>query len=130
MINFAYVILYVKDVPRSIKFYEELFDFAPKFIHESNEYAELDTGQTTLAFASENLAHANLPKGYIPHDLSKKPLAAEIVFTTPDVHKLFEKAIKNGASEITIPQQKPWGQEVAYVRDPNGVLIEIATPLS
>jgi catechol 2,3-dioxygenase-like lactoylglutathione lyase family enzyme len=27
------------------------------------------------------------------------------------------------------PLEKPWGQVVAWVRDPNGILVELATPM-
>jgi hypothetical protein len=29
---------------------------------------------------------------------------------------------------VTAPQTKPWGQDVAYVRDLDGNLIELASP--
>ena len=130
MVSFSHTILYVKDIPKAVSFYEDAFGLSPKFIHESNQYAELNTGQTVLAFASETLASYNLPNGYVPHDRTKLPLACEIVFTVPDVDAWYEKALKAGAQDIAAPQQKPWGQRVAYVQDPNGVLIEIASPLS
>ncbi len=129
MVSFSHTILYVKDIPKALSFYKDAFDISPKFVHESNQYAELNTGQTVLAFASESLAAYNLPNGYVPHDVAKLPLACEIVFTVPDVQAWYEKALKAGAKHIAAPQQKPWGQTVAYVQDPNGVLIEIASPL-
>ena len=30
---------------------------------------------------------------------------------------------------MTEPETKPWGQDVAYVRDPDGNLIELASPV-
>jgi lactoylglutathione lyase len=35
-----------------------------------------------------------------------------------------------GATRYVNPIDKPWGQTVAYVRDANGILIELATPVS
>lgn len=130
MVTFSHTIFYVKDVLKAIAFYKDAFDIAPKFIHESNQYAELATGNTILAFASEELATYNLPKGYVPHDVSKVPLACEIVFSVSDVQLWYERALQAGAHSIAIPQRKPWGQTVAYVQDQNGVLVEIAGPLS
>lgn len=130
MATFSHTILYVKDIPKALAFYKDAFDIEPKFIHESNQYAELATGSTALAFASEELAAYNLPKGYVPHDSGKVPLACEVVFSVADVQIWYERALKAGAQSIAAPQQKPWGQIVAYVRDPNGVLVEIAGPLS
>ena len=48
---------------------------------------------------------------------------------TEDVGAGFERAVEAGASAVSEPQKKPWGQEVAYVLDPDGILIEIASPM-
>jgi uncharacterized glyoxalase superfamily protein PhnB len=48
---------------------------------------------------------------------------------TGDVGSALERAVKAGATVYVEPVDKPWGQTVAYVRDPNGFLIEIATPV-
>jgi lactoylglutathione lyase len=34
-----------------------------------------------------------------------------------------------GAAPLSAPAIKPWGQTVAYVRDPFGTLVELASPL-
>lgn len=52
MIKFAYTILYVQDVSRTIEFYEKAFGFSRKFITPENDYGELLVGETTLSFAS------------------------------------------------------------------------------
>ena len=38
-------------------------------------------------------------------------------------------AIAAGATLVEKPKTKPWGQTVAYVRDPDGFLVEICTPM-
>ena len=126
MIRFSHTIFYVKDVVKTIRFFEVAFGIKPKFIHESNTYAELLTEGVALAFASEDLGRTNLPKGFQHNSRDLPPQACEIAFTTNNPHKFYEQAIKAGAIGLTTPQQKPWGQIVAYVRDPNGILIEIA----
>src|SRR5215213_2980938 len=60
MIKFSYTIFYVKDVVKSISFYEKAFGFKRKFIAPNNEYGELITGDTTLSFAAVSLAKTNL----------------------------------------------------------------------
>jgi len=129
MIRFSHTIFYVKDIPKALSFYQKAFGFAPKFVHESNEYAELETGVTTIAFIAESLAKINLPAGYTTNDINQVPLACEVCFTVDDVQKVYERAVQVGGVSLALPQQKPWGQIVAYVRDPNGVLIEIASEM-
>jgi uncharacterized glyoxalase superfamily protein PhnB len=83
----------------------------------------------TLAFTSTELAKSNLPEGFQENDSSHLPAGIEIAFTTDDVPAVFTHAVKTGAIEVTKPQIKPWGQQVAYVKDLDGVLVEIASPL-
>ncbi|MBA3681730.1 MAG: VOC family protein [Bacteroidetes bacterium] len=130
MIKFAYTIFYVTDVTASILFYEKAFGFKRKFIAETNEYGELATGDTTLSFASTELANKNLSKGFIESDAKNKPFAMEIGFTTDDVETTMDKAIKAGAILVEEAKTKPWGQVVAYLKDPNGFLIEVCTPMT
>jgi len=129
MVKFGYTILYVNDVTKSIEFYEKAFGFNRKFISPDNDYGELATGDTTISFASHTLAVSNLKDGFIPSELNNKPFAIELGFITEDVAGIFDLAIQQGATEVAEPKQKPWGQTVAYIRDIEGFLIEICTPM-
>ena len=59
--NFGYTIIYVPDVEASLTFIEKAFGFTRRFLHESGAYGELETGETTLAFASHQLGAMNFP---------------------------------------------------------------------
>jgi uncharacterized glyoxalase superfamily protein PhnB len=130
MIKFAYTILYVEDVLKAIQFYEQAFGFTQKFVTPDNSYGEVITGETTLSFASKTLALSNLKDGFAESSLNEKPFGIEIGFTTNDVQKTINKAIEAGAKLYAAPKEKPWGQVVGYVRDLDGFLIEICTPVS
>lgn len=130
MNKIAYTILYVKDVEKSISFYENAFGFTRKFIAPENDYGELLTGDTTLSFCRTDLAKSNLKDGFIASDLSQKPFGIEIGIVTVNVEKCISQAIEAGATLTEAPKEKPWGQTVAYVRDLDGFLIEICTAIS
>ena len=129
MVRFGYTILYVENVEGAIAFYENAFGFSRKFISPDNDYGELNTGETTLSFASKKLAKSNLKDGFIESKLEEKPFAIEVGFITDNVAELVQKATSFGAMLVSEPKQKPWGQIVAYVRDLDGFLIEICTPV-
>lgn len=129
MVQFKYSIFYVKDVTKSIEFYEKSFGFSRKFITPENDYGELETGQTTISFASKELAKSNLRNGFTESSLEKKPFASELGFTTENVAEIVKIAEVNGATILELPKEKPWGQTVAYIRDLDGFLIEICTPM-
>lgn len=126
----GYVIAYVPNVSESLKFFSEAFGFEQKFLHESGTYGELSTGSTTLSFAAHELGETNFPGGHVHASASEKPLGMEISIVTADVAATHKKAVHLGAKELSPPSQKPWGQTVSYVRAPDGVLIEICTPVS
>jgi uncharacterized glyoxalase superfamily protein PhnB len=129
-LRFGYTILYVEDVAASLDFYERAFDQSRSFVHEGGQYGELGTGATALAFASHELAALNLPGAYKAPETDPVPTTFEICFVTDDVQAGFARAVEGGAEPVTPPQTKPWGQDVAYVRDPDGNLVEIASPVS
>lgn len=58
-----------------------------------------------------------------------KPVGIEMVFVTENIEIDFKKAIDMGATEYEPLIEKAWGQKVGYVRDNNGFLIEICTPV-
>jgi lactoylglutathione lyase len=126
----GYTIVYVPNVSATLLFYEQAFGLTRKFLHESGDYGELATGDTTLAFASHTLGEANFPKGHIKASDSPVPLGMEIGLVTADVLSVHQSALAHGAAELSAPASKPWGQVVSYVRAPDGTLIELCTPVS
>ncbi|MFP2996048.1 VOC family protein [Spongiivirga sp. MCCC 1A20706] len=128
-IQYAYTILYVKDVPTTLEFYKNSFGFEQKFLTPESDYGELISGNTTIAFANLELGNSNFKKGLTVSKPSAKPFGIELAFTTSSVETVMENAIKNGAKLLEETVTKPWGQQVGYVRDLNGFIIEICTPI-
>ena len=126
--RFGYTILYVDDVGVSLDLYERAFGQRRRFVHDGGQYAELETGATTLAFASKELAASNLPGPIRPLEGGADAPVFEVCFVADDVQAAFDRAVEAGAQPVTPPQTKPWGQDVAYVRDADGNLVEIASP--
>ena len=130
-VSLGYVILYVEDVSSALAFYEGAFGLSRRFFHEDDgqAYGELETGVTRLAFASLELAKASLKQDVLAAALDKPPLGVEIALVTGDVPALYARAVKAGATAVTEPATKPWGQTVAYLRDRAGHLVELCTPV-
>lgn len=125
--HLGYVIIYVKDIQESIAFYEKAFGLQCRFIHESGSYAEMETGTTALAFIDEKFIKDSLP--FRMNRLSDEAAGIEICLVTDHVEHQFNQAIQAGAISIAIPTRKPWGQIVSYIRDNNGCLVEICSPV-
>ncbi|MFN8375082.1 MAG: VOC family protein [Anaerolineae bacterium] len=127
--QFGYTIIYVPDVKKAAEFYARAFNLTVRFVSDENDYGEMDTGGTTLAFAANHLGKSNLPDGFRENRPNELPAGIEIAFVTPDVQAAYDHAVKTGAVAVSAPVTKPWGQVVAYVRDLNGVAVELASPM-
>ena len=130
--SLGYAILFVKDVEASLAFYEKAFGLTRRFFHDDHgkAYGELETGAARLAFCSLPLVQEQLNQSEIHlASPSKPPLGFEIALLTSDVSALFGRAVKAGATAVCQPSTKPWGQTVAYLRDKDGHLVELATPM-
>ena len=124
----GYVIHYVPDVAATVAFYEKAFGLAPRFVHDSGTYAEMDTGATALAFAAEEMV-ADQGATFRRLRPDETPPAIEIALVTEDVRAAYATAIAAGAVPLLPPKEKPWGQMVGYLRDLNGALVEICSPM-
>ena len=129
-VRFAHTIIYVRDVPQTLDFYRDAFGLETSFLHPGQQYGELYTGPTKLSFASHSLGEENVPGGFRRADQpGAAPLGIEIALMTDDVQSVVERAVAAGATVLAAATRKPWGQTVAYLRDPDGLLIQICTPV-
>lgn len=127
--KFGYTILYVNSVPETVAFYEQAFGLKLGMITDTQEYAEMITGETKIAFSSNDFVKKLT---HIPFEAAAPHKAAppvELGFVTNTVEADFAHAIAAGAVVVKQPEQKPWGQLVGYVRDNNGFLVEIGAPV-
>jgi catechol 2,3-dioxygenase-like lactoylglutathione lyase family enzyme len=122
----GWVIVYVDDPPESAAWYERVFGMPVEFAFET--YAQLDTGSTKLGFAAYSLGGQNF-EGGVRRSSEDQPANVEIALVHADVDGAFQHALDAGCSALAAPTDKPQGQRVAYVRDPFGTLVELATPL-
>jgi catechol 2,3-dioxygenase-like lactoylglutathione lyase family enzyme len=130
-VSLGYVVLYVKDVSASLTFYKKAFGLSRRFYNDDHgkAYGELETGAARLAFYSFELAKTQVKEGFTAASPDKAPLGFEIALVTPDVLALYARAVKAGATAVSEPETKPWGQTVACLRDKDGHLVELCTPL-
>ncbi|HEX3873363.1 MAG TPA: VOC family protein [Solirubrobacteraceae bacterium] len=128
-LSLGWVIVYVEHPTRASAFYQEAFGLPGEFAAPDGSYAQLDTGSTKLAFASYALGQKNFAGGVRPASGDGPPPNVEITLVADDVDAALARALEAGCALLAGAQDKPHGQRVAFVRDPFGTLIELATPL-
>jgi len=129
--KFRYTLLYVQDVAASLRFYEKAFGLRTRFLAEGGQYGELEVeGPVSLGFVGNAQAAGNLPDGFVANNAKARPGGFEIGLVTEDVEAAFARAVKAGAQPAAAPTAKPWGQTIAYVRDRDGILVELCSSVT
>lgn len=128
----ATVVVYVDDgaVPAALEFYERALGLTRRFYDPDYQFGELaGRGTVTLAVAAHMTGERLMPAGYERPSLGTRVANAEVAFTTDNVRGAFTRAVAAGAKVLAEPYVLPWGQEVAYVRAPDGTLLGLCAPL-
>jgi lactoylglutathione lyase len=124
-----WVVIYVDDPPAAAAFYESTFGLRREFDDPDGAYAQLDTGTTKLAFASYELGEKNFAGGVARNTTEGQSSNVELAFVADDVDAAYTHALAAGCIPLAEPADKPHGQRCAFIRDPFGTLVELATPL-
>jgi lactoylglutathione lyase len=121
-----YVVLIVADLDRSLTFYTETLGL--ELQHRAETYAQMRAGTTRLSLYTRNAMQKTL--GEVLDAPSPSAPAFELGFKVSDCDAAFSELVASGVPPVTRPTTRAWGQRTAYVRDPDGNLIEIAQDLS
>ncbi|KAL2532595.1 dessication-induced 1VOC superfamily protein [Abeliophyllum distichum] len=125
---FAYIVVYVKDVAKSVAFYAKAFGYPVRRLDESHRWGELESGQTTIAFTPAHQHETDDLSGEVRMPQSsheKNPV--EVCFDYSDVDSAYKRAVENGAVPVSEPEDKEWGQKVGYVRDIDGIVVRMGS---
>lgn len=117
-----YVVLVVDDLDRSLAFYVELLGLP--LGHRSGPYAQLATGRTRLSLYERSAMADTLGTPLRAPDADAP--AFEIGFKVRNVDVSYVELVGRGAESAVAPITRPWGQRTAYLRDPDGHLVELA----
>lgn len=126
--KFAYTIIYVENVPMTVEQWSSCLGFELSYLHEDQIYAELISGETTIAFAQIEFGRSHFDDADT-QAIFDRPLGRfEIGLCTDDVSTAYRHAIEHGMNAAKPPMTQPWGQEVAWIVDLNGILVELSSP--
>lgn len=128
--RFGYTFIWVDDVPGAVGWFDRALGVGCRVLRDNGPlggYAELDTGDTTLAIADTREAATLFAEGFRPLD-EGVPAAFQVSFVSDDVEGAFARAVAAGAAALAEPHREPWGQTIGRVRSPHGVVISLVTP--
>ena len=121
----AFPVLYVGSVRRSVEFYALLgYESRYQFPLEGDpHYVGLERGESSLGIADSNWPEAQLgiTVGTAPR--------FELFVYVDDVDTDVETFRAAGYQVLQPPATMPWGERQAYVSDPDGNPVALATPI-
>lgn len=109
-------ILRTKDLPRLVTFYERAFSASVdyRYEHEGRTvYIALAVGGSTIGI------------GHEPEVSAGDPIA--IWLYVDEVDSTYSRALDAGAAPVAAPDDMPWGERVAQVRDPDSTLLYLGS---
>lgn len=124
----GWTLIYVPDVAAAVAFYEAAFGLQRRFVHDTGTFAELETGETALGFAAESMADAS-GISIRPNRPGEAAAGFELCLVSDHPEGAYARALAHGARAEKPVEVKPWGQRVGYVRDLNGCLVELCSPV-
>jgi len=115
-----YIILYVRDLERSVAFYRDGIGLPFRF-HDGG-YAEFATRGTKFGLYERS----RLPELIGRENAAEGGLAGEVLFLVDDVDAEAEKLRDLGVEILSGPVDRPWGHRTLHVLDPDGFAVELA----
>lgn len=127
--HLSYVRVLVDDFSACFRFYREIMGFEVLWGDENNVYAEFQVGPKTRLAVTARRVMAEVP-GVSSAAGSSGPERFMLVFEVDDVDARAAALKGRGAQLVAEPVDRPaWTVRTAHLRDPEGNLIEINTPL-
>ena len=130
MLHLDHVRLLVVDFEACFRFYRDVMGLRVTWGEERDAYASYvsEGGASLSLFKREVQAKAlgtsNLPESAVAQD------RMALIFTVDDLDTTVKRLKERNAVFITEPREHPeWGIRVVYLRDPDGNLIEINSPM-
>jgi lactoylglutathione lyase len=114
-----YVILYVRDLERSIGFYRKVAGL--QFKLQGDGYAE---------FATEGARFGLYDRARLPELIGREATAGgpagEVVFLVEDADAEAARLRAAGVTILSGPADRPWGHRTVHLLDPDGFVVELA----
>lgn len=110
------------DIAKSRDFYIKLFDFNVDY--DSDWFVHLISKDKKL-----ELGIIDRTNDIVPTDFQNNPQGFYITFVVDDADELFKIAESEKIEIISKPTDTPYGQRRLLLKDPNGTLVDISSPI-
>ena len=119
--NLASIRLITDDVARLVDFYEHLTGITADRPNE--DFAELRAGTANLAIGSTRTVAPDTARAADNHSML-------VEFLADDVDRVHRDLAARDAEVAMAPTTMPWGSRSLVVRDPDGTLVNVFSPVT
>ena len=119
--------LYVDDLDRTAAFYAELFELAPLYADERLRAFAVGSSALLLFRRGASLETMTMPGGTIPPHDGSGPLHVAFAIAADELAP-WEERLRDRGVAVEGRTDWPRGGRSIYFRDPDGHLLELATP--
>ena len=126
-VQLASIRVITEDLPRLLRFYEAVTGAAPQWL--TDDFVELVTPSAT--FALSHPRRVAFIGGNTPRAAAND--SAIVEFLVDDVDALFARLQGEFDGDLVVvqpPTTMPWGNRSVLLRDPDGALINLYTPVT
>lgn len=125
-----YVRLLVTKFDACFRFYRDVMGFKVTWGEEGDRYGSFNLGEgTALALFQRQAMAETLGTTNLPVEVESQDRMV-LVFGVKDLYATVKKLQERGAHFVTEPEDhSEWGIRTAHVRDPDGNVIEINSPI-
>lgn len=118
-----YPVIGTTDVAGTVAFYCRHFPLEPAY--DSGWYVHLVwRDQPSVNLAVLDCHHDSVPAGF------RRPAQGVLLnFEVADVDRAYERLRADGAPIVLALRDEPWGQRHFIAQDPNGLLLDVITPI-
>ncbi len=118
------------DFPAMFRFYRDELGFKPTFGSEQDVYADFDAGGANVALFRRDLMAQAVGTQELPAETESQDRVA-LIFEAENVDAEYTRMCRQGVAFVTPPTDMPdWGIRTAHLRDPDGNLLEVFSPIS
>jgi lactoylglutathione lyase len=127
--KYAYTRLLVTNFKACFRFYRDLLGFQATYGTENDTYADFNTGEVSIALFDKLEMSTTVGTSHLPAEAKVQDKVC-LIFAVENVDEACQQLKNQGISLIALPtDHADWGIRTAYLRDPEGNLIEINQPL-
>jgi catechol 2,3-dioxygenase-like lactoylglutathione lyase family enzyme len=122
------VILAVRDVERSTRFYVDHLGFVIDALYDDPPYATLSRDGVRLSLAEQGHPAPDRPGITLQVPADPTVLPVIVVLEVADAAAVHAQLVEAGTPMLAEPWSPPWGGLRCFVVDPDGYLVEIEQP--